>query len=58
MNKKYLDICIPEEIENDPKALHEYLAEQERLQREQDRAEEERIFRETGERVGIVSEWL
>lgn len=51
-------IYIPEEIENDPKALHEYLAEQERLQREQDRAEEERIFRETGERVGIVSEWL
>ena len=51
-------LVIPEEIENDPKALHEYLAEQERLHRKQDKAEEERIFRETGERVGIASEWL
>ena len=51
-------IYIPEEIKNDPKALRKYLAELERIHREQDRAEEERIFRETGERVGIASEWL
>lgn len=41
-------IYIPEEIKNDPKTLHEYLAEQERLQREQDRAEGD----------DIVSEWF
>lgn len=41
-------IDIPEEIKNDPKALHEYLAEQERLHREQDRAEGD----------DIVSEWF
>ena len=51
-------IRIPEEIENDPKALRKYLAELERIHREQDRAEEERIFRETGERVGIITQWF
>ena len=58
MNKKYLDICIPEEIENDPKALHEYLDKVAKEIEKEDRAKEERIFRETGERVGIVSEWF
>lgn len=51
-------IRIPEEIKNDPKALHEYLDKVAKEIEKEDRAEEERIFRETGERVGIASEWL
>ena len=51
-------IDIPEEIKNDPKALRKYLAELERIHKEQDKAEEERIFRETGERVGIITQWF
>ena len=57
MNKKYLDICIPEEIENDPKALHEYLDKIAKEIEKENRAEEERIFIETGEIVKIKTYW-
>ena len=57
MNKKYLDICIPEEIENDPKAVQEYLDKIAKEIEKENRAEEERIFRETGEIVKIKTYW-
>ena len=51
-------IYIPEEIENDPKALRKYLDKVAKEIEKEDRALEEKIFRETGERVGIASEWF
>ena len=57
MNKKHLDICIPEEIENDPKAVQEYLDKIAKEIEKENRAEEERIFRETGGIVKIKTHW-
>ena len=51
-------LVIPEEIENDPKALHEYLDKVAKEIEKEDRAKEEKIFRETGEKVGIRSYWF